>query len=92
VYASANKDEPSVEVGGNLAVANLDAVFQKQYRLKTMREWSPETFKNVMGQSIQWCLIIGKPLSGKGELAKIFAPMVGGKIIAMATIAEDVRK
>ena len=49
VYTSANKGEKCVEVPGNMAVANLDAVFQKDFRLKIMREWDQEQFRAFLG-------------------------------------------
>jgi len=49
VYASANKGERTVEVPGNMAVASLDAVFQKDFRLRTMREWDAEQFNGLLG-------------------------------------------
>jgi len=92
IYASANQGEKCIEVPGNMAVANLDAVFQKDFRLKTMREWDSEHFKQHMGQSIDWCFVVGKQFSGKSELAKLLAPMVRGKVISMAAHGEAAKK
>lgn len=92
IYASANKDEKCIEVPGNMAVANLDAVFQKEFRLKTMSEWDSECFDKHMGQSIDWCFVVGKNMSGKTALATALAPMIRGKVISMAAHSEAAKK
>jgi hypothetical protein len=92
VYTSANKGEKCVEVPGNMAVANLDAVFQKDFRLKTMREWDAEQFSAFLGQKIDWAVVVGRSLSGKSEVAKELCSLVRGKVINMANISAAVAK
>ena len=92
VYCSANKGEKCVEVPGNIAVANLDAVFQKDFRLKTMREWDQEQFRAFLGQKIDWAVVVGRGLSGKSEVCKELCGLVRGKTINMASIAAAVAK
>jgi len=75
-----------------MAVANLDAVFQKEFRLKTMSEWDSECFDKHMGQSIDWCFVVGKNMSGKTALATALAPMIRGKVISMAAHSEAAKK
>ena len=92
VYASANKGEKIVEVPGNMAVATLDAIFQKDFRLKTMREWDHDQYQAFLGLKTDWCLIVGRSFSGKSTLAKELAPLVKGKVISMAALEESVKK
>jgi hypothetical protein len=75
-----------------MAVANLDAVFQKDFRLKTMREWDQEQFSAFLGQKIDWAIVVGRPLSGKTVLSNEICSLVRGKVINMATIAAAVGK
>lgn len=43
IYASS--DDAVVEIkNNNLTLFNIDALFQKEFRLKTVKQWQPETF------------------------------------------------
>lgn len=54
----------------NLSLYNIDSLFQKQFRLKTMDEWSYELFdEKVVGNKVTYGIIQGKPLSGKTPIA-----------------------
>jgi len=54
----------------NLSLYNIDSLFQKQFRLKTMDEWSYQLFdEKVIGNKINYGLMNGKSLSGKTTLA-----------------------
>lgn len=87
-------DQRTIEVDQNgLGIASLDAIFQKDFRLKTMREWDNEQFKSILGQNIEWCFVIGRTLGGKTELCKQLMPLVcNGKTISMEKIASEIKK
>lgn len=97
VYAAGSGmkgDSRTIEVDQNgLGLHSLDAVFQKDFRLKTMREWDNAQFKTFLGENIDWCFVVGRTLGGKTELCKQFQPLVrGGKIISMQKINDEIKK
>lgn len=88
VYTS-DKDVPTVEIkGDDLALKCLDSMFAKQFRLRTMNEWDPNTFEDCLGKKIQWGIVTGRPYSNKEETAKQLAALCKGKVISMKNIAE----
>lgn len=47
----------------NLTLFNIDALFQKEHRLKTMSKWDDQKWQEIVGGSkIDWSLIVGLPL------------------------------
>jgi hypothetical protein len=49
IYTTA-KGQATVEVkGDDLSHKNIDTFFAKEFRLKTMNEWDPNTFENHLG-------------------------------------------
>jgi len=94
IYTTQEKDElhPTVEVQKNSLISmNIDALFQKQFRLKTLKEWDIRTFEEHLGQKVDWGLVTGRAGAGKTTVAKQIATFTKGKIINMNDIAEVVK-
>ena len=91
VYAT-DAGQPTVEINGNLSVSNLDTLFQKNFKLKTMRAWDPNTFASILGEKVNWLLITGREYSGRGTVVSELASMMKSKVIDMNKIAEDAKK
>jgi hypothetical protein len=54
----------------NLSLYNIDSLFQKEFRLKTMNEWSYKLFDEKLGNKVDYAILVGKSLSGKTTVSK----------------------
>lgn len=54
-----------------LGLFNIESLFQKEFRLKTMSEWSFQLFNEKLGNKTEFGLIVGKSLSGKTQTATL---------------------
>ena len=91
IYASG--DEPVVEImNNNLEMFSIDALFQKQFRLKTMKCWDETSFKEHMGHKTDWSLLCGRKYSGTDTIGGIIAKLTGGKILNFDKIGEEITK
>lgn len=85
--------EPIVEIkNNNLSVFNLDAMFQKNYKLRIIDEWNYRTFQEKLGNKIDYGVVHGRTLSGKTEVCSQIKKLLGYKVIDMKQIVEDVKK
>ena len=80
---SATVDIPQKE----LSLFNIESLFQKEFRLKTMSEWSFQLFNEKLGNKVEFGVLVGKSLSGKSEAAKCLATNQGYKIIDMNAVS-----
>ena len=64
-------ENPTVEIkNNNLTLFNIDALFQKDHRLKTMSKWDESKWEEIIsGSKIDWSVVLGLPLQGKTNLA-----------------------
>jgi hypothetical protein len=64
-------ENPTVEIkNNNLTLFNIDALFQKEHRLKTMSKWDESKWEEIIsGSKIDWSVVLGLPLQGKTTLA-----------------------
>lgn len=91
IYASGN--EPVVEImSNNLEMFSIDALFQKQFRLKTMKCWDETTFKEQLGQKTDWSILCGRKFSGIDMLGGLVSKLTGGKVISMEKIDDEITK
>ena len=91
IYASGQ--EPVVEImNNNLEMFSIDALFQKQFRLKTMKCWDETTFKEHLGQKTDWSILCGRKYSGCDIIGGLVSKLTGGKILSMEKIEEEVTK
>lgn len=83
---------PTVEISNKeLSMFNIESLFQKEFRLKTMNEWSFQLFNEKLGNKIEFGLLVGKSLSGKSVVAKLLCDTQGYAVIEMAKISEAAR-
>ena len=75
-------DIPIVEIkNNNLTLFNIDALFQKEHRLKTMAKWDDQKWQELIGgQKTDWSIIVGQPLQGKSVLAGIMKKHLSFKL------------
>lgn len=59
-----------VEIKGNASYFSIDSYFQKKLRVKTMKEWSYQSFQEKLSGKIQFGFLVGKSLVGKTTIAK----------------------
>jgi adenylate kinase family enzyme len=91
IYASS--PGPVVEImHDNLNSFNIDSLFAKQNRLKTMKNWDARELEEQLGNRTEWGMVSGRSLSGKTTVAKMIAAVNRGKIINMTEIAEECKK
>lgn len=91
VYTTA-KGMSHVEVkGDDLNLLNIDSLFAKEFRLKTMNEWDASTFAEHLGKKVNWGMFTGRSLSGKSTIANALVDIIQGKVINMANIAESLK-
>ena len=72
----------------NLSQFNIDSIFQKEFRLKTMSEWSMQLFEEKLGNKVEFSVIVGKSNSGKTTVAKQLSSMFASTILDMKVIAD----
>lgn len=86
-------DEPTVEVTqSNLTLFNINSLYQKEFRLKTMKNWDLRTFQEHLGQKVDFGVVIGRTYSGKSTIAKYVASLSKGHVLMMSDVAEEVKK
>jgi adenylate kinase family enzyme len=71
---------------------NIESFFQKDFRLKTMSQWSFQLFQEKLGNKVEFGLVQGKALSGKTEACNILNKNHGFTVIDMNAVAEDIKK
>jgi hypothetical protein len=74
-----------------LSLLNIDSLFAKEFRLKTMNEWDASTFAEHLGKKVNWGMFTGRSLSGKSTIANALVNIISGKVINMATLAEGLK-
>jgi adenylate kinase family enzyme len=52
---------------------NIESLFQKQSRLKTMNQWSSQLFQEKLGNKTEYGIACGQPNSGVDDLVKLMA-------------------
>lgn len=75
-------------LNNNLNNFNIDSLFAKDNRLKTLKQWDARELDEQLGFRTEWGMVTGRSLSGKSTIAGIVAQLNHGKIIDMAKIAE----
>ena len=91
VYAAG--EEPVVEIlGDQLEVCSIDTLFQKEFRLKTMKGWDATNFNEQMGKKTDWSILLGRKYSGSEQLGSLISELTSGKLINMESIEKDITK
>ena len=90
IYPSNNASVVEIQ-NNNLSQFTIDSLFQKNFKLKTMNEWSFQLFDEQMGNKVQFGFIVGKSLSGKTTLAKIMEKSHGYTPIDMKDVTQKLK-
>ena len=68
IYSTA--DDNVIEIKkNNLSLFNIDSLFQKEFRLRTMTHWDWQEFQEKLGNKIDYVLFLGRTCTGKTELS-----------------------
>jgi len=70
---------------------NIDSLFQKEFRLKTMNTWDYSIFEEKLGKKIEFALALGLSFSGKSEISKILKSNLDFTIIDMKAINDKIK-
>ena len=89
IYATSENGKFVEIKGNNLSHYNIDSMFQKEGRLRTMSSWNYEVFQEKLGNKTQYGIVIGRPCSGKTELSKQIAKDMGYQVVDMKAINEE---
>jgi len=91
VYAS--QEDPMIEnSSSNLTLFNIDGLYCKKNKLKTMNHWDATQFNELLGSKIDYSVAIGRSLSGKTTVSKYLVDKCGFTIFDMKLIEEDLKK
>jgi hypothetical protein len=75
-----------------LSAHNIDSLFAKEFRLKTMQEWDASTFEDHLGKKVAWGMFTGRSFSGKKTVAAELCKAIKSKVINMVDIAAELKK
>jgi adenylate kinase family enzyme len=70
---------------------NIDSLFQKEFRLKTMSEWDYSIFSEKLGNKTEFGVVVGRSLSGKTTLSQYMASKLGYTVIDMKAVSDKVK-
>lgn len=85
-------DDPIVEIkNNNLSLFNIDSLFQKEFRLRTMSSWDYSVFEEKLGKKVEYGVVIGPPNSGKTTLAGVLKAKLDYQVIDMEAIRNKIR-
>lgn len=85
-------DDPVVEIkNNNLSLFNIDSLFQKEFRLKTMCNWDYSVFEEKLGHKVEYGVVIGQSQSGKSTLSAVLKAQLEYQVIDMKAIADKIR-
>lgn len=59
IIYSTNEDSVVEIKNNNLSLFNIDSLFQKEFRLKTMTHWDSSIFNEKLGNKIVFGIIVG---------------------------------
>ena len=88
-------ENPIIEIkNNNLTLFNIDALFQKEHRLKTMSKWDDQKWQEIVGagSKVEWSAVVGLPYQGKTQLANILSKHLGFKLVDWKGLEEEVKK
>mmetsp|Transcript_3635 Transcript_3635/g.2692 ORF Transcript_3635/g.2692 Transcript_3635/m.2692 type:complete len:337 (+) Transcript_3635:903-1913(+) len=94
IYTYGQESAPYVEIkSNNLTLYNIDALFQKEFRLKTMNQYDEGVIKEIVAPKTDYVLLTGPSLSGKTTLAQLVLKNVSGfKHFDLRVVEEAVKK
>ena len=83
IYAS-NSSDSYIEIkNNNLTVFNIDAMFQKDFRLKTVDHINELILSRIVDNPAKFTLVYGEGSSGKTTVCKMLEKVLGSKTLNM---------
>jgi adenylate kinase family enzyme len=71
---------------------NLDSLYQKNFKLRTMNYWDSRQLNELLGEKVDYSVILGRSLSGKSTVCKMLKEHVGYHIFEMKQVEEELKK
>lgn len=82
-----------VEIKNNaLQLFNVESLFQKEFRLKTMDHWDWTLFQEKLGIKTEYGLVLGQAFSGKSTIADYCAKNLDMCVVDLKAINEACKK
>lgn len=92
ILYAANRDAVVEIKNNNLTLFNIDALFQKEFRLKTIKEFSGSQIEEILQSKPKCVLVYGRPLSGQSTISNLMATHLGYKVLNYKNYEEKVKK
>jgi hypothetical protein len=92
IYPNAAGGSKVEIMNDKVAEFNIESLFQKEYRLKPMTEWSTEKFDEAMGRKVSYGIILGEKCTGKKTIARFMGSKLEYKVIIPSEVEATVRK
>ena len=82
-----------VEIKNNaLQLFNLESLFQKEHKLKTVTHWDWDLVQEKLFGKIEYGVAVGKPHSGKTTIANHLAKSMGMKVVSVEAITQTLKE
>jgi adenylate kinase family enzyme len=93
VFLTSNEGENVVEIkNNNLTLFNIDALFQKEFRLKITDSWDYSRFNEMLGNKTDYIIVSGTWCSGKTHVCKYLEDSYGYTIVDHNVVLEECKK
>lgn len=96
ILYAANKDSVVEIKNNNLTLFNIDALFQKEFRLKTIRDLGGDggssPLEEILSSRPKCVLVYGRPLSGQTTISNLLSTHLGYRVLSYKTFEERVKK
>ena len=90
IYSTSNDKIVPIK-NNNLSLFNIDSLFQKEFRLKTMNKWDYDIFQEKLGNTVEYGVILGDWYTGKTTLSKAMAESFGYQVIDMKATSAQIK-
>jgi adenylate kinase family enzyme len=93
VFLTSTEGNNVVEIkNNNLTLFNIDALFQKQFRLKITDSWDFGRFNEMLGEKTDYIIVTGTWCSGKTHVCKYLESSYGYKVVDHNQATEECKK
>lgn len=93
IFLTTTQNENVVDVkNNNLTLFNIDALFQKEFRLKITDSWDYNRFSEMLGHKTDYIIVTGTWCSGKTTLCQYLQSSFGYQVINHLEALEECKK
>lgn len=93
IFLTTNEGEGVVEIkNNNLTLFNIDALFQKEFRLKIIDSWDINRFNEMLGLKTDTIIVTGTWAAGKSTVCKYLNSGFGYHIVDYNQAVEECKK